>query len=136
MAPPRNDDGMMLLINSINEQVKRISEAQEQLRNYLLAQIDELRATIIRREEYRDNLDSIKREVMAQGLRTDKLETTLTEKIDKLEDSLTVKIEKVGTDAKAQQEANYKTIIKVQASILGTIAVTVIGIAVKLFLPK
>src|SRR5258708_350724 len=92
-APGRpSDDGMFLLINSINEQVKRISEAQEQLRSYLLSQVDDLRTTIIRREEYRDNLDAIKRDVTMLTDRSDKLETRLTEKIDKLEDSLTEKI--------------------------------------------
>src|SRR5690349_17920564 len=96
MAPsPRNDDGIMLLVNSINEQVKQIAQSQEQLRSYLLNQVDELRSTIIRREEYRDNLDGIKRDMLYLTSRTDKLEATLTDKMDKLEGSISIKIENV-----------------------------------------
>jgi hypothetical protein len=123
-APTRggSDDGLYLLINSISEQVRHINEQQEQLRIYLLTQIDEMRATIIRREEHRDNLAAIQRDVV-----------TLSTKVDRLEVSLTEKIEKVGKESKDQQEANYRTVIKVQATILSFIAMTIVGLVLKVF---
>ena len=123
-TPTRGDnEGILLLVNSINEQVKQIAASQEQLRAYLLSQIDELRATIIRREEYRDNLDGVKREV-----------ATISTKVDRLESSLTEKIEQVGKESKAQQEANYKIVIRIQAAILVFIISTIVGIAIKVFI--